>query len=189
MVVEPAGFHKLPRPEIEGVDAGPAGHRLGIACCKKGLGGEAALEQIDVGQVACPQRGAGFQVAAPVAAPADLGYELLGCVEAVRGKRSAGDFLFGQQPAADRGRESRDGGAKARPLVEVAARGVGAAGIRQEGREPRERIGAGGGEGDARLGQTVKLSPQPQDPLALGFWNTKPAVKSSSFQSITDPIR
>ena len=37
--------------------------------------------------------------------------------------------------------------------------------------------------------QTVKLSPQPQLPLALGFSNTKPAVKSSSLQSITEPMR
>src|SRR3569832_613776 len=37
--------------------------------------------------------------------------------------------------------------------------------------------------------QTVKLSPQPQDPLALGFSNTKPAAKSSSRQSIVEPIR
>src|SRR3546814_20355537 len=37
--------------------------------------------------------------------------------------------------------------------------------------------------------QTVKLSPQPQLPLALGFSNTNPAVKSSSRQSMTEPIR
>lgn len=36
---------------------------------------------------------------------------------------------------------------------------------------------------------TMKLSPQPQAPLALGFSNTKPAVKSSSRQSITLPIK
>ena len=40
-----------------------------------------------------------------------------------------------------------------------------------------------------RPDQTVKLSPQPQLPVALGFWNTKPAVKSSSTQSIVEPIR
>src|SRR5215208_1596648 len=37
--------------------------------------------------------------------------------------------------------------------------------------------------------QTVKLSPQPQAPLALGLSNTKPAAKSSSRQSITGPTR
>ena len=37
--------------------------------------------------------------------------------------------------------------------------------------------------------QTVKLSPQPQLPLALGLLKTKPAVKSSSTQSIVDPTR
>ena len=37
--------------------------------------------------------------------------------------------------------------------------------------------------------QTVKLSPQPHMPLALGFWKTKPAVKSSSTQSIVEPTR
>lgn len=36
---------------------------------------------------------------------------------------------------------------------------------------------------------TMKLSPQPQAPLALGFSNTKPALKSSSRQSITLPMR
>ena len=36
---------------------------------------------------------------------------------------------------------------------------------------------------------TMKLSPQPQAPLALGFSNTKPAVKSSSRQSMTLPTR
>ena len=36
---------------------------------------------------------------------------------------------------------------------------------------------------------TMKLSPQPQAPLALGFSNTKPAVKSSSRQSIVLPTR
>lgn len=40
-----------------------------------------------------------------------------------------------------------------------------------------------------RRGHTMKLSPQPQAPLALGFSNTKPALKSSSRQSITLPIR
>ena len=40
-----------------------------------------------------------------------------------------------------------------------------------------------------RRGHTMKLSPQPQAPLALGFSNTKPAVKSSSRQSITLPMR
>ena len=38
-------------------------------------------------------------------------------------------------------------------------------------------------------GHTMKLSPQPQAPLALGFSNTKPAEKSSSTQSITLPTR
>src|SRR3954447_10220066 len=37
--------------------------------------------------------------------------------------------------------------------------------------------------------QTVKLSPHPQAPLALGFSNTNPAAKSSSHQSMTDPTR
>ena len=37
--------------------------------------------------------------------------------------------------------------------------------------------------------QTVKLSPQPQAPLALGLSKTKPAAKSSSFQSIVEPTR
>ena len=37
--------------------------------------------------------------------------------------------------------------------------------------------------------QTVKLSPQPQLPLAFGFANTNPAAKSSSTQSIVDPTR
>jgi hypothetical protein len=37
--------------------------------------------------------------------------------------------------------------------------------------------------------QTVKLSPQPQAPLALGLAKTKPAVKSSSTQSIVEPMR
>jgi hypothetical protein len=37
--------------------------------------------------------------------------------------------------------------------------------------------------------QTVKLSPQPQAPLALGLSKTNPAVKSSSTQFIVDPIR
>ena len=37
--------------------------------------------------------------------------------------------------------------------------------------------------------QTVKLSPQPQAPLAFGFSNTKPAAKSSSRQSIVEPMR
>lgn len=41
----------------------------------------------------------------------------------------------------------------------------------------------------AKAAQTVKLSPQPQAPLALGLVNTKPAVKSSSTQSMVDPIR
>ena len=40
-----------------------------------------------------------------------------------------------------------------------------------------------------RLTQTVKLSPHPHAPLALGFSNTKPAAKSSSTQSIVEPIR
>ena len=39
------------------------------------------------------------------------------------------------------------------------------------------------------FGQTVKLSPQPQEPVAFGFSNTKPAAKSSSRQSITLPTR
>jgi hypothetical protein len=47
-----------------------------------------------------------------------------------------------------------------------------------------EELGKGGGEG-----QTVKLSPQPQAPLALGFTKVKPAVKSSSTQSMCEPIR
>src|SRR3546814_18703098 len=34
---------------------------------------------------------------------------------------------------------------------------------------------------------TVKLSPQPQLPLALGLLKTKPAAKSSSTQSMVDP--
>jgi len=37
--------------------------------------------------------------------------------------------------------------------------------------------------------QTIKLSPQPHAPFALGFSNTNPAVKSSSTQSIVDPMR
>ncbi len=37
--------------------------------------------------------------------------------------------------------------------------------------------------------QTVKLSPQPHMPLAFGLSKTKPAVKSSSFQSIRLPMR
>src|SRR3569623_479856 len=37
--------------------------------------------------------------------------------------------------------------------------------------------------------QTMKLSPQPQEPLAFGYSNTKPAAKSSSRQSIVEPIR
>src|SRR5437667_4600625 len=41
----------------------------------------------------------------------------------------------------------------------------------------------------ARSVQTVKLSPQPQAPLALGLSNTKPAAKSSSRQSMTEPTR
>lgn len=36
---------------------------------------------------------------------------------------------------------------------------------------------------------TIKLSPQPHAPLALGLSNTKPAAKSSSHQSITLPTR
>ena len=50
----------------------------------------------------------------------------------------------------------------------------------------------GGGKDAAYTGlgrQTVKLSPQPQLPLALGFWKVKPSVKSSSTQSIVEPIR
>ena len=35
----------------------------------------------------------------------------------------------------------------------------------------------------------VKLSPQPQAPLALGLSKTKPAAKSSSTQSMTEPTR
>lgn len=37
--------------------------------------------------------------------------------------------------------------------------------------------------------QTVKLSPQPQLPFELGLVKTKPAAKSSSTQSISEPIR
>ena len=37
--------------------------------------------------------------------------------------------------------------------------------------------------------QTVKLSPQPHDPVAFGFSKTKPAAKSSSRQSMIDPTR
>ncbi len=36
---------------------------------------------------------------------------------------------------------------------------------------------------------TIKLSPQPHAPLALGLSNTNPAVKSSSTQSIVEPTR
>ena len=36
---------------------------------------------------------------------------------------------------------------------------------------------------------TVKLSPHPHAPFALGLLNTNPAVKSSSTQSIVEPIR
>src|SRR3546814_16206371 len=55
---------------------------------------------------------------------------------------------------------------------------------------PRTR--AEGGSFNRETGsvfQTVKLSPQPQLPLAFGFSKTKPAAKSSSTQSITLPIR
>src|SRR5690606_34741260 len=36
---------------------------------------------------------------------------------------------------------------------------------------------------------TVKLSPQPHAPFALGFSKTNPAEKSSSTQSMTLPIK
>lgn len=42
---------------------------------------------------------------------------------------------------------------------------------------------------ERRAPHTMKLSPQPQAPLAFGFSNTKPAVKSSSRQSMTLPMR
>ena len=38
-------------------------------------------------------------------------------------------------------------------------------------------------------GQTVKLSPHPHAPLALGLAKVKPAAKSSSTQSMVDPTR
>jgi len=56
----------------------------------------------------------------------------------------------------------------------------GAPGQRRAGRRPcRLRRGS----------QTVKDSPQPQLPVAFGFWKTKPAEKSSSTQSIVLPTR
>jgi hypothetical protein len=78
----------------------------------------------------------------------------------------------------------------------VNAASVAPSGRRVGGQSPQGGHGrSGSGEsadhacGMAAAGYTVKLSPQPQLPLALGFWKVKPAAKSSSFQSMTEPIR
>ena len=57
--------------------------------------------------------------------------------------------------------------------------------------KPRKHGGRGRTVAWARSAndQTVKLSPQPQEPFAFGLSNTNPAAKSSSRQSMIEPIR